>query len=94
MSGCCTVVGKGFWTPHAVVMYHITLRISLTSPSTVYFSAAADIDPHAAGALSCPAQSCTFQQDDSRELQEFSFPILSLSLSMTIIVVQSNVRGV
>lgn len=47
---------KSCWTPCALEMHCIALRISLMSPGAVHFSAATNIYPHAAQALFRPAQ--------------------------------------
>lgn len=49
----------GFWTPHALVMHCIELRISPQSPSAVCFSAVTKSYPHAAHSLYHPAQNWT-----------------------------------
>lgn len=51
-----TVLDKSCWTPRALEMHCIALRISLMSPGAVHFSAATNIYPHAAQALFRPAQ--------------------------------------
>lgn len=64
--GCTWIYrdGKRFWTPHALVMYCIALRITLKSQSAVYFNAVNKIYPHATHAQFHPAQNRMFQQDD------------------------------
>lgn len=66
--------GKRFWTPHAFVIYCIALRISLESPSAVYFSAVTNIHTHVACALSAELRTRCFCKM-TRQRQEIIWKI-------------------
>lgn len=81
-----SLLTRCFWTPRARMMFCILLRISLKPPHAFYFSAVANIKPHAALALlrSAPSKMTlslflTRPSASARvqELQSFVFLILS-----------------